>query len=86
VNSSCFCQRLHILRVSCCKFRLNNSEDLDMELSIYIKKRLFGDIVLLLIVSGTMYLIVHTWNKITVPDEPTVEMISIGDNSDSELG
>ncbi len=57
-----------------------------MELSIYIKRRLFGDIILLLVISGTIYLIGHTWNKITLPDEPTVEMISIDENSDIELG
>ncbi len=57
-----------------------------MELSIYIKRRLFGDIILLLVISGTIYLIVDTWNKITLPDEPTVEMFLIDENSDIELG
>ncbi len=57
-----------------------------MELSIYIKRHLISDIILLLIISGTIYLIVHTWNKITLPAEPTVEMISIDENSDIELG
>ena len=57
-----------------------------MELSIYIKKHLFSDIILLLVISGTLYLIVDTWNKITLPDEPTVEMISFDENSDIELG
>ena len=57
-----------------------------MELSIYIKRRLIGDIILLLVVSGTTNLIFDTWNKITLPDEPTVEMISIEERSDIELG
>ena len=57
-----------------------------MELSIYIKRHLISDIILLLVISGTIFLIVHTWNKITLPDEPTVEMISIDENSDIELG
>ncbi len=57
-----------------------------MELSIYIKRHLISDIILLLVISGTLYLIVDTWNKITLPDEPTVEMISIDENSDIELG
>ena len=57
-----------------------------MELSIYIKRHLISDIILLLVISGTIYLIVDTWNKITLPDEPTVEMFSIDENSDIELG
>lgn len=57
-----------------------------MELSIYIKRHLISDIILLLVISGTVYLIVDTWNKITLQDEPTVEMFSIDENSDIKLG
>ena len=57
-----------------------------MQLSIYIKKHLISDIIFLLVISGTIYLIVDTWNKITLPDEPTVEMFLIDENSDIELG
>lgn len=57
-----------------------------MKLSIYIKKHLVSDIILLLVVSGTIYLIVDTWNKVTVADEPGVELIAIDTNSDNELG
>ena len=57
-----------------------------MELSIYIKRHLISDIILLLVISGTLYLIDHAWNKITLAEEPTVEMISIDENSDIEFG
>ncbi|MFT5396966.1 MAG: hypothetical protein ACI85N_002181 [Gammaproteobacteria bacterium] len=57
-----------------------------MELSIYIKRHLISDIILLLVISGTIYLIVDTWNKITLADEPALEMFSIDENSDIELG
>ncbi len=57
-----------------------------MTLSIYIRKHLISDIILLLVISGTIYLIIDTWNKMTLPDEPTVEMISNGEYSDVELG
>jgi cytochrome c-type biogenesis protein CcmH/NrfG len=57
-----------------------------MKLSIYIKKRLFSDIILLLVVSGTGYLLVDTWNKVTQEEEPAVELMSFDENLDDGLG
>jgi len=57
-----------------------------MKLSIYIKNHLVGDIILLLVISGTGYLIVDTWNKITQEEEPAVELMSFDENLGDEFG
>lgn len=57
-----------------------------MTLTVYIKKHLFGDIIVLLTISGTIYLLVSMWNKTTLETDPTVEMIPVSENPDKILG
>ena len=56
-----------------------------MKPSIYIKKHMLGDIILLLVVSSLTYMLFGIWNDNRIQDETTVELIPINTNSD-ELG
>ena len=57
-----------------------------MQLSLYIKKYLLNDIILLLIISGISYLMIDKWNKNNIEDETTVELVPINEYSEDELG
>jgi hypothetical protein len=57
-----------------------------MKPSIYIKKHMLGDIVLLLVISSLTYMLFGLWNDNNLKDETTVELIPINANSDEELG
>ncbi len=56
-----------------------------MKLSIYVKKRLFSDIIVLLIVSGIIYLAASSWNQGSSQENPGDEMVLINDDTDTTL-
>ena len=53
-----------------------------MKPSTYIKNYLLYDIILLLIISGFVYLAVNAWNKNKIENKTTVELVpyNIGPN------
>ncbi len=57
-----------------------------MTFTVYIKKHLFGDIIVLLTISGTLYLLVSMWNNYTLEADPIVEMVPISDNTAEIVG
>lgn len=57
-----------------------------MKLSVYIKKHLISDMIVLLTVSGTIFLLVSMWNNYTLETVPTVEMAPFNNNTDEILG
>jgi hypothetical protein len=57
-----------------------------MKLSIYIRRRLLGDIITLLILSGIIYLLVNASNENSLNEQTTSEMRLLDDNPPNKLG
>jgi hypothetical protein len=57
-----------------------------MKLTVYIKKHLISDIIVLLATTGVIYLLVTTLNYQKLDTEPSVEMIPISDSSQEVFG
>ncbi len=57
-----------------------------MKLTVYIKKLLISDIIVLLATTGIIYLLVTTLNYHKLDTEPSVEMVPISDNSKEVFG
>lgn len=55
-----------------------------MTLSIYIKRRLLGDVVTLLIIAGSIYLAANLFNKNAAEHDETEKMVLIDSNKDGE--
>jgi hypothetical protein len=56
-----------------------------MKLSIYIKNHLLSDIIVLLILSGAIYLAADMWNKNTLQDVSIDDMVRLNNTIDKEL-
>lgn len=48
---------------------------------IYIKKRLLGDMICLLVVSGLTYLAIDTWNAKHIEDNSTLDLVQFNENT-----
>lgn len=56
-----------------------------MKLSIYIKNHLLSDIIVLIIISGTIYLAAGIWKGDSLQNESSNEMVKINDRNDKDL-
>ncbi len=57
-----------------------------MKLSIYIKKHLLSDTILLLVIVGLAYLVANTWSENKIENETTVELLPLNIDPDDEIG
>lgn len=56
-----------------------------MKSSIYIKKHLLSDIILLLVIFGLTYLLVEVWNKDKTENNTAVELVPLNINPNDEI-
>lgn len=57
-----------------------------MKPMIYIKNYLINDIILLLVITGLIYLVANIWSENKIEGETTVELVPFNVNSDEDLG
>ena len=57
-----------------------------MKLSIYIKNYLLNDLILLVIIAGTTYLLVNTLQEAEPEETTTVELLPFNEAVDDEIG
>ena len=57
-----------------------------MKLSVYIKKYLLSDIILLLIIAGTSYAVVDIWHDSKAEQAKNVELVPLNIHPDDEIG
>ncbi len=57
-----------------------------MKLTTYFKNYFLNDIILLLIVSGLVFLVVNTWDENVATNETTVELVPLNIHPDDDIG
>ena len=57
-----------------------------MKLTTYFKNYFLNDIILLLVISGLIFLVVNAWDENEVANETTIELVPLNIHPDDELG